>query len=281
MQVITNIGAMKQWVKETRFSGEKIGFVPTMGYWHDGHLSLIRCARKECNKVVASIFVNPTQFRPGEDFEKYPRDLKRDYHLAEQERVDIIFVPTVLDMYPKDFCTFVTVERLGEILCGKFRPGHFQGVATVVNKLFNIIQPDTAYFGQKDAQQTVVIKKMVVDLDMDVVIKELPIVREKDGLAMSSRNIYLSPGERRAARVLYRALQRAATLIANGERKRVQIIAKMEELITKEPLAKIDYVAIVNAETMEEKNDITGEVLVALAAKIGNVRLIDNIKLAV
>lgn len=275
---ISEVGALAQRIRE---ESKTIGLVPTMGYLHQGHLSLIREARKDCQQVFISIFVNPTQFAPSEDYNSYPRDLQRDKRLARKEGVDIIFAPSPGEMYPPGFHTFVEVEKLSQPLCGRSRPGHFRGVATVVAKLFNIIRPHIAYFGQKDAQQAIIIKRMVGDLNMDIEIKVLPIVRERDGLALSSRNQYLNKAERQAAPILYRSLQEAKRMIQSGERRSSNIIHRMEEMIKGEKLAKIDYLAIVDGETLEERERVEGKLLIALAVWIGKIRLIDNLVLEV
>ncbi|MBU1148357.1 MAG: pantoate--beta-alanine ligase [Candidatus Omnitrophica bacterium] len=252
------------------------GFVPTMGFLHEGHLSLIRRAKKDTDRVVVSIFVNPMQFGPKEDFKKYPRDLNCDLMLCRKEDVDIVFMPDAKTIYANGFSTYVNVEKLTESLCGASRPDHFKGVATVVAKLFNIVQPDIAYFGQKDAQQAIVIKKMVEDLNMTIKIKVMPIIREKDGLAMSSRNLYLSPQERKQAPSLYRSLKLAKSLYRNGERNSKNIKKSMRNEILKHPHVKIDYVSIVDMKKLKPLNRISNKVLVAVAAKIGKTRLIDN-----
>jgi pantoate--beta-alanine ligase len=253
-----------------------------MGYLHEGHLSLIRRARAECDFVVVSIFVNPLQFGPQEDYNTYPRDLNRDTRLAAEAGADVIFHPTPEEMYPAGFQTHVEVEKLSQGLCGAFRPGHFRGVATVVTKLFNIVGPDRAYFGEKDAQQLAIIRRMVRDLNLDVEIVPMPIVRESDGLALSSRNTYLSPAERRAATVLYRALVYGRDLIAAGERDGLRVRDAVRRTLESEPLvSRIDYVAVVDPDTLEEKTTLSGSVMLAVAAYIGKVRLIDNIKVVV
>ncbi|MBN1404947.1 MAG: pantoate--beta-alanine ligase, partial [Candidatus Omnitrophica bacterium] len=218
MQLVKNIDLLKKQIRKIKLSKKTIGFVPTMGYLHDGHLSLIKQASKECDIVVVSIFVNPTQFGPNEDLSRYPRDLKRDLNLLRKENTDIVFIPNTAIMYPDGFKTYVNVEGLGEVLCGVSRPSHFKGVATVVAKLFNLVEPDAAYFGQKDAQQAIIINKMVEDLNMNVNVKVLPIVREKDGLAISSRNIYLNPKNRSNAVILYKSLKCAKQVINKGVR---------------------------------------------------------------
>jgi len=256
---------------------EPVGFVPTMGYLHEGHLVLVRQARAESSSVVVSIFVNPTQFGPQEDFKKYPRDPKRDLALLEKEKVDVVFMPSVVEMYPPQFSSWVEVGKVSERLEGVSRPGHFRGVATVVAKLFNIVQPDRAYFGQKDAQQLVVIKKMVAELNMNLEVVGVPTVREPDGLAMSSRNIYLNPEERKAALVLYQALTLAQKLWSQGEKDAQAIRQKMTGLIQKQPLANIDYISIADAETLDELDTVRPPAIVSLAVKIGRTRLIDNV----
>jgi len=254
-----------------------IGFVPTMGFLHEGHLSLIKKAGKDTDFVVVSIFVNPIQFGPKEDLKKYPRDLKKDLALCEEEGVDIVFAPDVKGIYVNGFSTYVDVRGLTDGLCGAKRPGHFKGVTTVCMKLFNIIKPDIAYFGQKDLQQAFVIKKMVEDLNMPLKIKVMPIVREKDGLAMSSRNTYLNPRERKEALSIYKSLRLAKDLYKEGERDSKKISRKMREVILKEKDTKIDYVSIVDLEKLKAVNSISKKALVAVAVKIGKTRLIDNI----
>lgn len=277
MRTITSIKDLKNAIKASKLSGKTVGFVPTMGYLHDGHASLLKYSIEDNEYTVLSIFVNPIQFSVNEDFSKYPRDIARDVHIAEGLGVDIIFVPTVEEMYPEGFKTCVEIEQITNKLCGATRPGHFKGVATVVNKLFNIIGPDRAYFGQKDAQQAAVIKQMVKDMNMNVEIIVCPIVREADGLAMSSRNVYLSPGEKKAATILSETLFAAGKLIQDGERDKGKVLGFITSQISSEPLARIEYTDIVNADTLEDIKVIQGRVLVALAVKIGNTRLIDNI----
>lgn len=277
MRVIEKVSEAGTLAQKIREKGETIGLVPTMGYLHQGHLSLIRRARQECQQVFISIFVNPTQFGPSEDYKSYPRDLERDKKLAEKEGVDVVFAPSPGEMYPAPFHTFVEVEKLSAPLCGRSRPEHFRGVVTIVTKLFNVIRPHIAYFGQKDAQQAIIIKRMVDDLNMNIEIKILPIVREKDGLALSSRNEYLNEEERRAAPLLYKSLQEAERMIESGERQSSHIIRRMGEMIKGEKLAKIDYLAIVDGETLEEQERLEGKVLIALAVWIGKTRLIDNL----
>lgn len=277
MVVVQKIQEMKEIVKRLKKEGKSIGFVPTMGYLHEGHLSLVRLSKQQNDITIMSIFVNPIQFGPNEDYDKYPRDFERDKSLAEKEGVDYIFYPSVKEMYPEDFKTVVSVKKITEIMCGKSRPGHFDGVATVVLKLFNIVNPDRAYFGQKDAQQLAVIKQMVKDLNLDVEIIPCPIVREQDGLAMSSRNVYLSEEERKSAAVLYRALNLAKEMIEKGEKDVSSIKRAMEEMILKEKYTKIDYIEFVNNETFEIISKVEGKVLIALAVFVGKARLIDNI----
>ena len=258
---------------------EPVGFVPTMGYLHEGHLALVRWARSENPWVVVSIFVNPTQFGPQEDFNKYPQDPQRDLAMLEKERTDIVFMPSGAEMYPPQYNSWVEIEKITERLEGASRPGHFRGVTTVVAKLFNIIRPAKAYFGQKDAQQLVVIRKMVADLDMNLEIVTVPTVREPDGLAMSSRNTYLNPQERQAAVVLYQALTLAQNLYSQGEKDAQHLRQEMTALIQKQPLATIDYVSIADTETLDELDTVYPPALVSLAVKIGSTRLIDNIVL--
>ena len=258
---------------------EPVGFVPTMGYLHEGHLSLVRGARAESHSVVASIFVNPTQFGPREDFANYPRDIERDLDLLAKEAADVVFVPSAVEMYPERFDVYVDGGKVTERLEGDCRPGHFRGVTTVVAKLFNIVRPTRAYFGQKDAQQTVVIKKMVADLNMDLEVVTLPTVREPDGLAMSSRNTYLNPAERRAALILYQALHLVQRLWLKGEKDAGRLRREMIALIQREPLASIDYISVADAGTLEELDEIKPPALVSLAVRIGRTRLIDNIVL--
>jgi pantoate--beta-alanine ligase len=277
MKLINSISRMSTLMKITKKEGRSVGFVPTMGYLHEGHLSLVRTAKKHTDVVVMSIFVNPLQFGSGEDLDKYPRDLKKDEELARFAGVDVIFYPSAEEMYPKGYSTYINVEKLSENLCGHSRTGHFRGVATVVAKLFGIVKPDMAYFGQKDAQQAIIIKKMVVDLNMGVDIKILPTVREVDGLAMSSRNMYLAPSEREDATVLYRALEEAEKAIARGEPDPKNVIETIGSMISQKPSAKIDYISIVDTKELKDVDKISGEVLIALAVFIGKTRLIDNI----
>ena len=277
MKTISKVSEMRSIVREVKKEGKSIGLVPTMGYFHEGHLSLIREASKKCDILIVSIFVNPTQFGPSEDYEHYPRDLGRDESIAEREEVAFIFAPSVSEMYPSGYSTFLEVEGLSKVMCGKSRPTHFRGVTTVVAKLFNLVQPDTAYFGQKDAQQAAIIKKMASDLNMDVEIHICPIVREKDGLAMSSRNAYLNEEERKAAPVLHRAVLKAKDGIIKGKKNAGEIRKEITGIIEGEKLARIDYIAIVDPENLQEVDNIEQEVLIAVAVWIGKTRLIDNI----
>ena len=270
-------------IAETRALRQKlsgtVGFVPTMGYLHEGHLALVRWARRENSAVIVSIYVNPAQFGPREDFGAYPRDLDRDLELLQREGTDIVFVPLDEEVYPPGFSSWVDVGKVTEKLEGASRPGHFRGVATIVATLFNIVQPTRAYFGQKDAQQVVVVKKMVADLNMDLEVVIVPTVRESDGLAMSSRNTYLSPKERQAATILFRALELAQRLRRGGEKDAGEIRRRMAALVQKEPLACVDYVSIADAETLEELNLLDRPAVASLAVRIGKTRLIDNMPL--
>jgi len=277
MQLIRSIKQMRQFIKTQKKAKKTIGFVPTMGYLHEGHLSLMRQAKKDCDISVISIFVNPTQFGPREDYKKYPRNIKRDERLARSVGVDAIFYPTVKQMYPQGYLAYVNVEELTGVLCGKSRPGHFRGVTTIVAKLFNIVQSDIAYFGQKDAQQAIVIQKMVKDLDMPIKIKIMPIIREPDGLAMSSRNTYLNPQERIDALVLSQSLKKARQMVRQGKRSSKKIILQMRRMIAAKKTAKIDYISCVRLDSLEPVSQIKGKILIALAVWIGKTRLIDNI----
>ncbi len=279
--LVRTVDEMKSLSRRWREEGYTIGFVPTMGYLHEGHLSLVRRAREENDKVVVSIFVNPTQFGPNEDYNRYPRDLDRDMKLLEPIGVDAVFYPSVEEMYPEGYKTYVEVVDITERLCGASRPGHFRGVTTVCTKLFNIVMPHRAYFGKKDFQQYVVIKNMVRDLNMDLEIVPMPIVREPDGLAMSSRNTYLNPEERKAATCLYRSLKRAVELFESGERSARRIREEVVKVIEAEPLARIDYVEVVDPETFRPVEQVEKGTLVALAVFVGPARLIDNVQLGV
>ena len=276
MKVVTTVKEVRDYVKQWKKNGETVGFVPTMGYLHEGHGSLITAARNNNDRVVVSIFVNPMQFGPTEDLESYPRDLEKDSKSCESLGADLIFHPEPSEMYHDDFSTYVDMSVLTEELCGLSRPVHFRGVCTVVNKLFNIVQPDRAYFGEKDAQQLAIIKHMVQDLNMDIEVIGCPIVREEDGLAKSSRNTYLSLEERKAALILSQTVELCKKLIADGETDADVVVSKMKENIEKEPLAKIDYVKAVNGLTMQQQKEIKAPMLIAMAVYIGKTRLIDN-----
>lgn len=278
MEIISTVGELKDRIKSWKKEGQTIGLVPTMGFLHEGHLSLVRGARQGNDRTAVSIFVNPKQFGPAEDYQVYPRDFNRDAALLEREAVDLVFYPPVDEMYPAGYRTYVEVEDLENKLCGRSRPGHFRGVCTVVLKLFNLIQPDEAYFGWKDAQQVLILKKMVEDLNLTVKIRPMPLIREHDGLALSSRNVYLNRQERRAALVLYHSLELAERLIKTGERQAAKIRQQMIDLISAEPLARIDYVEIVDLQTLEPLEIIGSEALVALAVYFGKTRLIDNLR---
>jgi len=276
MQVFDTVSALRKFLATHRAASKRIGLVPTMGYLHAGHISLVHAARQECDLVVMSIFVNPKQFGPQEDFATYPRDMEGDLRQAHEAGVDVVFAPVVEEMYPPGFLTEVSVRELTAPLCGASRPGHFNGVTTVVAKLFNIVGPDRAYFGQKDYQQVLVIRKMATDLHMPLEVITCPTVREPDGLAMSSRNAYLSPAERQAALVLWRALRLAEEHLAQGERQGARLAATLRDFIAQEPLARIDYVAVCDPNTLREVEQLSGTVLVALAVYLGQTRLIDN-----
>ena len=276
MEIATKIVDVRTKVNEWKKQGLKVGLVPTMGYLHEGHKSLIERAVKENDRVVVSVFVNPIQFGPTEDLATYPRDLERDSALCEDAGANLIFHPEKEEMYFDDFCTYVDMDNLTKVLCGKTRPIHFRGVCTVVSKLFNIVKPDRAYFGQKDAQQLAVVKRMVRDLNIDIEIVGCPIIREEDGLAKSSRNTYLSKEERQAATILSKSLKAAKKAIEDGEKDSNKIVQIIEDMINTEKLAKIDYVETVNSLTMEHVDKIEGSVLVAMAVYIGKTRIIDN-----
>lgn len=278
MELIVSLRQMQQYADARRCAGHRIAVVPTMGYFHQGHLSLIRRARELADVVITTLFVNPTQFGPGEDYERYPRDLDRDRHLAEEAGSDVLFAPTVEEMYPGGYTTTVTVHGVSEKFEGAFRPGHFQGVATIVTKLFLATKPHVAVFGQKDWQQTLVVRQLVRDLNFDVDIVVAPTVREPDGLAMSSRNVYLSPQERQQATVLYRALQHARSLLEGGERRRQVLVAALEHVLRSVPELQIDYAAAADALTLDEPDQfLPGQTVVLLvAARLGSTRLIDN-----
>ncbi|MFH1856689.1 MAG: pantoate--beta-alanine ligase [Candidatus Omnitrophota bacterium] len=280
MQVINSIKKMRGISCQLKCQNKTIGFVPTMGYLHKGHLSLVRKARSENDFVVLSIFVNPPQFGPTEDYNNYPRDFKRDKNLAEKEKVDCIFYPSTKNMYPEKYKTYVVVEELSGRLCGLYRQGHFKGVATIVSKLFNIVAPNTAYFGQKDAQQTVVIKQMAQDLNFPVKIKIVPTLREKDGLAMSSRNKYLSPVQREESVVLHDALKKAEQLVKKGITNAAKIKNLIKKMIEAKKTAKIEYVEIIDSQSLKPVKKIGAKTLIAVACYFGKARLIDNIIVA-
>ena len=281
MQVAKTVREVRAWTKLARAEGKTIGFVPTMGYFHEGHLSLMRRAKAECDLCVVSLFVNPTQFGPSEDFQRYPRDFARDAAMAESVGVDLLFAPEVEEMYPEGYQTYVEVTEVTRRLEGAARPRHFRGVATVCTKLFHIVQADRAYFGKKDYQQLKVIQRMVRDLNIPTEIVPCETVREPDGLAMSSRNVYLKPDERQAATVLYRALCAGRDAILAGERDAKKVQALVEQVIATEPLVKTEYVDVADAETLEPLTDLRGEVVISLAARVGVARLIDNITVTV
>ena len=276
MKIIRNVSLMTRSALAQKTAGRSVGFVPTMGALHEGHLSLIRQARRDNDIVIVSIFVNPVQFGPKEDLKKYPRPIKKDISLCRKAGVDILFNPQPGEMYPEGFKSYVTVEGLSSLLCGKTRPGHFRGVVTVVLKLFNITQPDTAYFGQKDFQQSAIIKRMASDLNLSVKVKVMPIVREETGLALSSRNIYLNKEERKAALAIPRALSLANILIKGGLRDSARLVSRIKMVIEKEKKANIDYVAVVEGEGLAPVKKISGKCVIALAVWIGKTRLIDN-----
>lgn len=277
MEVIKTMKEMNGFSSQARQKGQTIAFVPTMGFFHEGHLSLMREGRKLGDLLIISLFVNPTQFGPSEDFQKYPKDLEKDRKMAEGVGVDVLFAPDASEMYPADHQTIVRVEKVTQELCGRSRPVHFQGVATVVTMLFNIVMPHMAIFGEKDFQQLIMIRQMVKDLCMEIEIIGMPTIREADGLAMSSRNFYLSPKERQAALALYRSLKKAEDLLQKEERLAEKIQKGMMEILLSEPLVKIDYVQICNASTLEDVHEIKGDVVIALAAYVGQTRLIDNL----
>lgn len=277
MRVLRTVEEMRAACRALKGQGKRLGFVPTMGALHAGHLSLVRSARQQCQAVAVSIFVNPTQFDPSEDLAAYPRQFERDCQLLEAEQVDLVFAPPDAEMYPAVSTTFVVVEGLQDRLCGRSRPGHFRGVATVVAKLFHIVEPDAAFFGQKDAAQVTILRRMVRDLDMDMELVVCPIVREQDGLAMSSRNAYLDPVQRKQATVLYRALMRVQFLADKGERDAGRLAAAARGVFAEEPAVRVDYVEIVDNDTLEPVADISRGALVAVAAFVGSTRLIDNL----
>ncbi|MEE9456495.1 MAG: pantoate--beta-alanine ligase [bacterium] len=276
MEVVTSPREMRTTAEELRRKRSSLGLVPTMGYFHEGHLSLMRRARADCQRVVVSLFVNPTQFGPSEDLGRYPRDFERDRELAAAEGVDIVFAPAAKDIYPEGYATYVDVERLSEGLCGAGRPGHFRGVATVVAKLFNICRPSAAYFGRKDYQQAQVIKRVAADLNFDVEIEVLPIVREADGLAMSSRNRYLEPEERRQATCLFRALARAQELFAAGETQSAKFVDEMTAVVAAQPAVRIEYAQVIHPRELTPVAAVEEGAVAAVAAIVNETRLIDN-----
>jgi pantoate--beta-alanine ligase len=277
MEIIRIPKIMQETSKQCLKEGKTIGFVPTMGALHEGHLSLVRSTKQGNDKTVVSVFVNPIQFGPSEDFERYPRDIEGDTEKLQKEKVDIIFMPEISSIYPERFLTYVEVEKISERLCGAFRPGHLRGVATVVTKLLNIVKPTRAYFGQKDFQQSSIIKQLVKDLNIDVDIVVCPTVREQDGLAVSSRNAYLDIAQRKAATVIYRCLKEASDLIKSGVIDGTYIKGFMQERILKEPgVSSVDYAGVYDPETLVEVSEIKGDILLAVALSIGNTRLIDN-----
>lgn len=276
MKIVKTVDEVRAQVKEWRKAGLSVGLVPTMGYLHEGHQSLIKKSVEQNDRTVVSVFVNPMQFGPTEDLESYPRDLEADAKLVESTGGDLIFNPEPEEMYKDGFCSFVNMTGLPDALCGLTRPVHFKGVCTVVNKLFNIVKPDRAYFGEKDAQQLAIIMRMVKDLNMDIEIVGCPIIRETDGLAKSSRNIYLTPEERKAAVILSKSVALGKKMVAEGEKDAKKIVTAMKELINSEPLATIDYVEMVDMDTMKAIDEVKGHVLCAMAVKFGKARLIDN-----
>jgi len=277
IEVLRSIDDMRRWSNEARGRGQRIGFVPTMGYFHEGHLSLIRLAEQAADRVVVSIFVNPIQFGPSEDLDRYPRDLGRDRQLAEQAGGDLLFAPSVSAMYPEGFHTMVSVRRLSQVLCGAYRPGHFDGVTTVVLKLLHIVRPTMLFLGEKDYQQAVIIRRMIRDLDMDVNVLLGPTVREPDGLAMSSRNVYLADAERDAASVIYRSLCQARRLVEAGETRGHAVTGEVRRILSEVKPVEIEYVSAVDPDTLEEVSELDKPTLIAVAVRIGGSRLIDNV----
>ena len=276
MKIINSIQEMKQWSRKMRESRKTIGFVPTMGYLHEGHLSLVRESLSACDSTVASILINPEQFGPGEDLDTYPMNFEGDRKQLESLDIDVLFYPTAQEIYPQGFKTYVAVDEISSRLCGKSRPGFFRGVATVVLKLFNIVQPHTAFFGEKDRQQLKVIQTMVQDLNMDVSIVGMPIVRDADGLAVSSRNIYLSEEDRQSALSLSRALETARSLVSEGENSAGTIRAKISDILERQKNTSVDYISLCDPDNFEEKKKVQGKTLIALAVHVGRARLIDN-----
>lgn len=273
MKVVTSIFDLRSARKSLK---GRVGLVPTMGFLHEGHLSLVKLARQDCDNVVVSIYVNPTQFGPNEDFSAYPRDVERDLKLLKENGTDLVWIPTEADMYPKGFQTFVVVEEITKVLEGAMRPNHFRGVSTIVAKLFNAVQPEVAYFGQKDAQQVAVLQQMVSDLNFNLEMVVCPIVREKDGLALSSRNTYLDADQRKSALVLSRSLREARRLFAAGERNTNAIRMRMDEVFSSEPIAKVQYISLADPTSLLELECVSESALVSMAVYIGKTRLIDN-----
>jgi pantoate--beta-alanine ligase len=279
MQILTTVAEMRAAARQARANGKSLGLVPTMGALHEGHASLLGAATQKCGAVAASIFVNPTQFGPNEDFSRYPRSFERDCEMLRREGADFLFAPQPEEIYPKGFSTYVTVEGLSERLDGRSRPGHFRGVTTVVAKLFDIVQPDFAFFGQKDAAQHAVIRQMTRDLNLPVNVVVCPIVREPDGLAMSSRNAFLSPSERKSAAILSQCLQEIERTHRQGERASGKLISAGNQILQREPAVRLDYLEVVDPDTLLAKDTSSGQALVAIAAFVGSTRLIDNLLL--
>ena len=277
MDVVQTINEVRELVKKARSEGKTVGFVPTMGALHEGHLSLIRAADEKCDFVVVSIFVNPTQFGPAEDIDKYPRPLEKDIELCDKNNVDVVFNPTVEQMYRQENLTWVNVDKLTQCLCGASRLNHFRGVATVCTKLFNIVKPDFAFFGQKDAQQAVVIKRMVSDLNMDLDIIVCPIIRDADGVALSSRNAYLTPEQRKHAALLYKSLQNCRQMIEQGEKNSQTLTDQMRNILAGSPLIRVEYIDVVDFDSLESVARVSAKTLIAAAIRIADTRLIDNI----
>jgi len=279
MKVIRTIRELREELWIRRSHGQRISLVPTMGYFHEGHLALMDLAREKSDFMVVSLYVNPAQFGPNEDLARYPRDFTRDERLARERGTDVLFYPDNQEMYPDSFCTYVVPEKLANVLCGRSRPTHFRGVTTIVAKLFNIVQPDLAVFGRKDAQQAIIIKRMVSDLNFPIEIIVAPIVRESDGLAMSSRNAYLTPAERQQAPVIFQALTKAAELVQKGERKSTYIEEKIKKIIADASLAKIEYIQVVSEKDLQPVEKVEPGTFVAVAVWFGKTRLIDNLEL--
>jgi pantoate--beta-alanine ligase len=279
--IIRTVAEIRKYVEKQKRQGNKVGLIPSMGAFHQGHLTLMNRARKECGAVIVSVFVNPIQFSAGEDYDQYPRQPERDMRMAESEEVDILFIPEVAQMYPKGFDTHVEQSEKGlpSKLCGPFRPGHFRGVMTVVLKMYSVVRPDLSYFGQKDYQQFLIIRRMSLDLNLGVEVRICPTVREEDGLAMSSRNIYLGPKQRKDAVILHDSLMKAKEMTGGGESSAAKVVAAMKKQILAVKGSRVDYIAVVNSETLEPLKEIKGKTLIALSVRIGKARLIDNILL--